>query len=134
MSDFNQQIIAEFRANRGKVGGHFANSTIILLHTLGAKSGNERVNPVVTFEDDGRQVIIASKAGAPENPAWYYNILAHPEITVELGTETFKVHATVAEEPERSKLYEKMVKRSPGFAEYERKTSRVIPVLTLTRI
>ena len=134
MSDFNQKIIEEFRANDGKVGGGFANATILLLHTIGAKSGLERINPTVTFTDKDRYVIIASKGGASSNPDWYYNILANPEVTVELGTEQFKAVANVTEEPERTLLFEKMVSIRPGFAEYKIKTTREIPVITLSRI
>jgi deazaflavin-dependent oxidoreductase (nitroreductase family) len=134
MSDWNEKIIEEFRANEGKVGGYFANNTLLLLHTTGAKSGKERVNPLATYEDDERLVIIASKGGAPSNPDWYYNVVANPMVEVEYGTEKFQAKATVTSEPERSELFEKMVSRMPGFAEYREKTSRVIPVITLTRV
>ena len=133
-NDWNQANINEFRANAGKVGGPFAGKTLLLLHTVGAKSGQERINPVAYVADGDRLVIIASKAGAPTNPDWYYNILAHPLVTVEVGTEQFQVQAAVAPEPERTRLYNKMVEMMPGFAEYQRKTTRVIPVITLTRI
>ena len=132
--NWNQAIIAEFRANGGKVGGNFAGSTLLILHTTGAKSGKEHVNPVVYFEDGGRLVIIASKAGAPTNPDWYHNLRANPLVTVEVGTEQYRAQAEIAAEPERTRLFAKMVSLSPGFAEYERKTSRVIPVVTLTRV
>jgi deazaflavin-dependent oxidoreductase (nitroreductase family) len=132
-NDWNQSIIAEFRANQGKVGGPFAGATLLLLHTTGAKSGEERVNPVACLRDGERLVIIASKAGAPTHPAWYFNLLAHPLVTVEVGEEKFQVRASVAEEPERSRLYARMVEVMPGFADYQRKTSRVIPVIVLTR-
>ena len=95
MSDWNEKIIAEFRANGGKVGGNFVGATLIIMHTIGAKSGKERVIPVMTIEDDGRFVIIASKGGSPTHPAWYYNLVANPEIEVEFGTEQFKVQAQV---------------------------------------
>jgi deazaflavin-dependent oxidoreductase (nitroreductase family) len=134
MSDWNEKIIEEFRANEGKVGGYFANNTLLLLHTTGAKSGKERVNPLATYEDDERLVIIASKGGAPSNPDWYYNVVANPMVEVEYGTEKFQAKATVTSEPERSELFKKMVSRMPGFAEYREKTSRVIPVITLTRV
>ena len=130
----NQKIIDEFRANAGKVGGYFAGKTLLILHTVGAKSGEERVNPTAYTTDGDRLVIIASKGGAPTHPNWYYNILANPLVTVEVGTERFQAQAAVASEPERSRLYQKMVDMMPGFAEYERKTSRVIPVITLTRV
>jgi deazaflavin-dependent oxidoreductase (nitroreductase family) len=130
----NLAIINEFRANGGKVGGPFAGRTLLLLHTVGAKSRQNRVNPVAYIKDGDRLVIIASKGGAPTNPDWYYNLLAHPEVTVEVGTEQFRVRATVAAEPERSRLYAQMVAIMPGFAEYQQRTTRVIPVILLTRI
>ena len=131
-NDRNQKIIDEFRTNDGKVGGYFEGKTLLLLHTTGAKSGQERINPVACTRDRERYVVIASKGGAPTHPDWYYNILAHPRLTVEVGTETFEVQATVAEEPERTRLYNKMVDMMPGFDDYRRKTERVIPVIVLT--
>jgi deazaflavin-dependent oxidoreductase (nitroreductase family) len=130
----NQGIIDEFRANAGKVGGRFEGKTLLLLHTTGAKSGQERVNPVAYVRDGEKYVVIASKGGAPTNPDWYYNILAHPHLTVEVGTETFQVDAKVTEEPERTRLYNKMVEMMPGFDDYRRKTDRVIPVIVLTPV
>ena len=132
--NWNEAIIDEFRANSGKVGGPFAGKTLLLLHTVGAKSGQERINPVAYVTDGDRLVIIASKGGAPTNPDWYYNILANPLVKVEVGTEQFQARATIASEPERTHLYNKMVEMMPGFAEYEQKTTRVIPVITLTRV
>jgi deazaflavin-dependent oxidoreductase (nitroreductase family) len=132
-NDRNQGIIAEFRANAGKVGGGFAGKTLLLLHTVGAKTAQERVNPVAYVADGDRLVIIASKGGAPTNPHWYHNILAHPLLTVEVGTERFQAQAEVATEPERTRLYDKMVQMMPGFADYQRKTTRIIPVIVLTR-
>ena len=132
--DRNQAIMAEFRANAGKVGGYFAGKTLLILHTVGAKSGQERVNPTAYVEDDNKFVIIASKGGAPTHPAWYYNILAHPLVSVEVGTEFFLARAEIATEPERTRLYNKMADMLPGFNEYRQKTSRVIPVITLTRV
>lgn len=134
MNDRNKLIIDEFRANAGKVGGPFAGRTLLLLHTIGAKSGRERVNPVAYVSDGDRLVIVASKAGAPTNPDWYYNLIAHPLVTVEVGAEMFQMRATVADEPERTRLYGKMVAVMPGFADYQQKTERVIPVVTLTRV
>jgi len=131
--DRNQAIIDEFRANSGKVGGPFAGKTLLLLHTVGAKTGQARINPVAYVADGDRLVIIASRGGAPTNPDWYYNVLAHPLVTVEVGTEQFKAQAAVATEPERTRLYDQMVKMMPVFAEYQRKTRRVIPVIVLTR-
>jgi len=130
--DRNRKIVNEFRAKDGKVGGHFEGKTLLLLHTKGAKSGQERINPVAYVRDGDRLVVIASKGGAPTNPSWYYNILANPLVTVEVGTEKFQAHATVTEEPERTRLYNKMVEMMPGFDDYRRKTARVIPVIVLT--
>ena len=133
MSDWNKSIIEEFRANAGKVGGHFASQTLLLLHTKGAKSGLERINPVVTYADGDRYIIIASKGGAPTDPDWYKNLVANPDVEVEIGTERFPAVASVAAEPERTQLYEKMEAINSGFTGYKSKTDRVIPVITLTR-
>ena len=132
--DWNKAIIEEFRANGGKVGGMFAGRTLLLLHTSGAKSGQPRINPVAYVKDGDRFVIIASKGGAPTNPDWYYNLVTHPDVTVEVGTEQFHVHATVTTEPDRTRLYQQMVDMMPVFAEYEQKTTRTIPVIILTRV
>jgi len=132
VNEWNRKIIDEFRANKGKVGGMFEGRTLLLLHTKGAKSRRERINPVAYVRDGEKFVVIASKAGAPTNPDWYYNIVANPELNVEVGTETFRVHATVTEEPERTRLYDKMVEMMPGFDEYRHKTTRKIPVIVLT--
>jgi deazaflavin-dependent oxidoreductase (nitroreductase family) len=129
----NEAIIKEFRENNGKVGGPFVNTPLLLLHTVGAKSGQARVNPVAYFTDNDRYVIVASKGGAPSHPDWYHNIVANPLVSVEVGTEKFHALATVAAEPRRTKLFEKMVALNPGFAEYPRKTTRTIPVIILTR-
>jgi deazaflavin-dependent oxidoreductase (nitroreductase family) len=133
-NNWNQAIIEEFRANSGKVGGVFAGKTLLLLHTVGAKSGQERINPVAYIPDGERLVIIASKGGAPTHPDWYYNILAHPLVTVEVGTEQFQAQATITSEPERTRYYNRMVEMMPGFADYQRKTKRVIPVIKLMRV
>ena len=130
----NMAIIEEFRANAGKVGGPFAGRSLLLLHTIGAKSGHERINPVAFTTDDDRLVIIASKGGASTNPDWYYNIVANPLVMVEVGADKFQVRATMSAEPERSRLYNQMVGAMPGFAEYQRNTTRVIPVIILTRV
>ncbi|WP_194819644.1 nitroreductase family deazaflavin-dependent oxidoreductase [Nocardia sp. XZ_19_385] len=132
-SDWNTNIIEEFRANSGKVGGPFAGRELLLLTTTGAKSGLPRTNPLAFIRDGGHIVIIASKAGAPTNPDWYYNVRANPEVTVELGTDKFQATATpITEGPERDRLYAAMVEVMPGFADYAEKTGRVIPVVTLT--
>jgi deazaflavin-dependent oxidoreductase (nitroreductase family) len=104
---------------------------LLLLHTKGAKSGQERINPVACIRDGDRLAVIASKGGAPTHPDWYYNVVANPQVTVEVGTEKFQAVAKVAEEPERTRLYEKMVGMMPGFDDYRRKTTRVIPVIVL---
>ena len=132
VNNWNKKIIEEFRANGGKVGGNFTGRTLLLLHTKGAKSGQERVNPVAYTKDGDHLVIIASKGGAPKNPDWYYNLVANPQITVEVGTEKFAVDSTVAVEPERTRLYDQMVEVMPGFGEYRLKTTRQIPVIVLT--
>ena len=135
MSDFNQAVIDEFRANDGKVGGYFAGANMLLLHTIGAKSGQPRTNPVVYVPDGDRIVVIASKGGDDSNPDWYYNLLANPIVTVELGNEKFQARAiAVTDEPERSRLYAKMVEHRSGFAEYEQKTTRKIPAVVLERV
>jgi deazaflavin-dependent oxidoreductase (nitroreductase family) len=129
---WNDSIIKEFRANGGKVGGQFAGRTLLMLHTTGAKSQQQRVNPVAYTMDADRLIIIASKGGGPSNPNWYYNIVAHPIVTIEVGTEKFQAHATIPDEPERTRLYDQMAAVMPGFAEYRRKTTRRIPVIVLT--
>ena len=132
-NDWNKQIIQEFRSNDGKVGGYFEAMTLLLLHTTGAKSGLPRINPVVTMPDGDRFVIMASKAGRPTNPDWYYNLVANPDVSVEVGTEKFEALATVVQEPERSELFAKMASMYPVYAEYQQKTTRIIPVIVLTR-
>jgi deazaflavin-dependent oxidoreductase (nitroreductase family) len=130
----NKKIIDEFRANEGRVGGRFEGRTLLLLHTKGAKSKQERINPVAYVKDGDRFVVIASKGGAPTHPSWYYNVVANPELTIEVGTEIFQAHAAVAEEPDRTRLYNKMVEMMPGFDDYRQKTTRVIPVIVLTPV
>jgi deazaflavin-dependent oxidoreductase (nitroreductase family) len=132
-NDRNMAIIKEFRENAGKVGGPFEGRTLLILHTIGAKSGQERINPVAYVTDGDRFVIIASKGGAPTNPDWYYNLVANPQVTVEVGVEQFTARASISTEPERTRLYSKMVEMMPGFAEYQKKTTRMIPVITLAR-
>ena len=131
-ADFNAAIIEEFRANAGRVGGRFEGNTLLLLHHRGAKSGRDYVNPVVYLPDGDRYVVFASKAGAPENPGWYHNLLAHPDITIEVVGETLEATASVAQGPERDRLYERQVAIMPRFAEYQAGTTRTIPVVVLT--
>ena len=129
---FNSKIIAEFRANGGKVGGPFEGADVLLLHHTGARSGTQRVSPLA-FQRVGESfAVFASKAGAPENPAWYHNLLAYPDTTVEVGTGTVSVRARIAQPAERDVLWERQKQRSPGFAQYEAKAApRRIPVVVL---
>jgi deazaflavin-dependent oxidoreductase (nitroreductase family) len=129
--DFNARIIDEFRANEGRVGGPFEGSTLLLLHHIGAKSGKDRINPLVYNRDGERYVVFASKAGAPTNPDWYHNLKAHPDVTIEVGTDTIDVCAEEATGEERDRLFQAQTERSPQFAEYQSKTERVIPVIVL---
>ena len=133
MKTFNEQVIAEFRANEGKVGGMFEGAPMILLTSVGAKSGEPRTSPLVYTTDGDRMVIIASKGGAPTHPDWYYNLVANPVATAEVGTETFPVTATEESGEERKRLYDQMAAIMPNFAEYQRNTDREIPLFTLSR-
>ena len=133
-NDWNTKIIEEFRANDGKVGGGFEGAPLLLLHTTGAKTGQERVHPMMYLQAGDRYAVFASKAGAPDNPAWFNNLVANPDVTVEMGRETFQARATVAERAERDRLYRQQAQLYPGFAEYEAKTDRVIPVVLLQRV
>lgn len=130
--DFNGQIIAEFRANGGKVGGPFHGSDILLLHHTGARSGQERVNPLAFQWIGNSLAVFASKAGAPANPAWFHNLRANPLATVEVGAQTIRVRARVAQPAERDVIYSRQKERNPAFAQYEAKAApRKIPVVVL---
>jgi deazaflavin-dependent oxidoreductase (nitroreductase family) len=133
-NDWNQRIIEEFRANGGKVGGPFAGAPLLLLTTTGARTGRSHTTPVMYTDDGDRLLVYASKGGAPTNPAWYHNLVASPRVTVEVGTERFEADATVITGEERDRLYNRHAERYPGFAEYQEKTSRTIPVVALTRV
>ena len=133
MPDFNQQIIDDFHANGGQVGGMFEGATLLLLHHRGAKTGTERVSPLAYLPLEDGYAIFASKGGAPTNPAWFYNLVAHPDTTVEVGTETVPVRARVAGPDEREPIFNAQKERFPQFAEYEQKTTRQIPVVILER-
>ncbi len=133
MSEFNRKVIEEFRANDGKVGGPFEGAPVLLLTSTGAKSGERRTTPVVYQPDGDRMVIFASKAGAPENPAWFHNLRANPSATVEVGSDTVEVQAVVTEGDERERLFSKQKQLMPQFADYEQKTTRQIPVVALQR-
>ncbi|HEX3517833.1 MAG TPA: nitroreductase family deazaflavin-dependent oxidoreductase [Solirubrobacteraceae bacterium] len=130
-ADFNAQVIEEFRANEGVVG-MLGGMPVLLLHHTGAKSGTGRVNPLAYMQDGGRYVIFASKAGAPTNPDWYYNLKAHPDVKIEVGTDTIEATATEATGEERERLFSTQAENMPQFAEYAQKTDRVIPVIILT--
>ena len=135
MSDWNDSVISEFRANQGRVGGYFQGAPMILLHHIGAKSGTVRVSPLVYFsQDDGTMLVVASKGGAPTNPDWYHNLKAHPRFEVEVGTETFTVEADELTTDERAQAWPGIVAERPGFGDYERKTTRVMPVFRLSRL
>lgn len=135
--DFNQQVIDEFRANGGRVGGMFEGASMVILHTTGAKSGREIVSPLVYFGDgdgDGDAIlIVASAGGSDRHPAWYHNLVATPDVTVEVGAETYPARAVVLAAEERDRVFADIVARSPGFGEYQTKTSRVIPIIRLVR-
>jgi deazaflavin-dependent oxidoreductase (nitroreductase family) len=133
VQDWNAGIIEEFRAQEGKLGGGFSGAPVLLLHTTGARSGAERVHPMMYLEDAGHVYVFASKSGADTNPDWYHNLVAHPDVTVELGADTFRATAAPIEGAERDRLYDLQKQRYPAFAEYEAKTSRVIPVVELRR-
>jgi deazaflavin-dependent oxidoreductase (nitroreductase family) len=132
-NDWNAKVIAEFRANEGRVGGPFEGGNIVLLHAVGRKSGVERVNPLAYLPDGDRYVIIASKGGAPTNPDWYYNLLAHPRVTIEVGTETFEADAVEVTGEDHELLWKRVVAAMPGFGEYQKNTERIIPLFALTR-
>lgn len=131
MSDWNTSIIDEFRANGGKVGGPVAGADMLILHTTGARSGQERVHPLVYQAAGDDVVIFASTYGGPKHPAWFHNLVAHPDVTVEIGAETRPAHARVAEGDERERYWARQKELRPRFAEYEAKTTRTIPVVVL---
>jgi deazaflavin-dependent oxidoreductase (nitroreductase family) len=135
LNDFNRKVIDEFRANDGVVTGPFAGAPMVLLTTTGAKTGKARVIPLVHTRDGDRVVVIASKGGAPAHPHWYLNVLAHPEVTVELPGETFRARAiALTDGPEHDRLYGAQADLMPNFDEYQSKTDRTIPVVVLERI
>jgi deazaflavin-dependent oxidoreductase (nitroreductase family) len=132
--NFNENLIAEYRANAGTVTGPFAGRPLLLLTTTGAKSGQSRTSPLVYTTDGDRIVVIASKGGAPTSPDWYHNIVANPVATIELGPDKFQVRATIATGEERQRLYDAQAALMPAFADYQQKTSRQIPVVVFGRI
>jgi deazaflavin-dependent oxidoreductase (nitroreductase family) len=133
-ADFNAKIIDEFHANDGRVSGMFEGMPLLLLHHTGAKSGKTRINPLAYQSDNGRYVIFASKGGAPTNPDWYHNLKAHPNVTIEVGSDTIDTLASEATGEERERLFRTQAERIPQFAEYQKKAGRVIPVIVLTPV
>jgi deazaflavin-dependent oxidoreductase (nitroreductase family) len=129
--DWNSKIIEEFRANGGRVGGPFESMPMLLLHTIGAKSGRERVNPLAYQALDNGYAVFASKGGAPTNPDWFHNLLANPQVQAEIGTQTVQLTARVADGEVRERIWAAQKSARPGFADYERKTTRQIPVVIL---
>jgi deazaflavin-dependent oxidoreductase (nitroreductase family) len=134
LMEFNRPIIEEFRANGGRVGGMFQGSPMLILTTVGRKSGRENVSPLVYLPDGDRYVVFGSKAGADTHPAWYYNLLANPRVKVEVGAESFEADARVTDGEERQRLFDAQVARFPAFAQYQEKTARRIPVIVLERV
>jgi deazaflavin-dependent oxidoreductase (nitroreductase family) len=132
MSDFNQQVIEEFRANGGTAGGMFEGKPLLLLHNVGARSGREYVTPLVYLADDGRTFVFASKGGAPNHPGWFHNLKAEPNVSIEIGDRRREVVATEVTGEERDRIYEIQKAQQPQFAEYEAATDRTIPVIELT--
>lgn len=131
VNDWNSKIIEEFRTNGGKVGGNFEGAPLLLLHTSGAKSGRERVHPMMYRRVDGGYAVFASKAGAPTNPDWYHNLVANPHVRAEIGATTVALMARVADHAERERIWAAQKADYPGFADYERNTTRQIPVVIL---
>ncbi|MDI5974480.1 nitroreductase family deazaflavin-dependent oxidoreductase [Streptomyces sp. SL13] len=131
-NDFNARTIAEFRAHHGQVGGNFAGAPLLLLHTVGARSGAPRINPMMYLSDQGRYLVFASKAGSDRNPDRYHNLIAHPDVRIEVGDRTLAVRAVELLGAERDAHFAEQARRYPGFAGYQRATERVIPVIALT--
>jgi len=132
-NDYNRQLIEDFRANRGKNGGPFAGRPLLLLTTTGAKSGQRRTTPMMFIPDGDRLLVIASNVGAPAHPDWYRNLVAHPDVTVEVGAETFDATAVVTQGAERDRLWTRVVELYPFFTGHQAKTTRQIPVIALSR-
>jgi deazaflavin-dependent oxidoreductase (nitroreductase family) len=134
MKEFNEGVIKDFRANGGKVGGQMENIPLLLVTMKGAKSGRTITLPLAYSKDGNRFVVIASFAGAPHNPSWYHNLVAHPDVTIELGGEKFPAKASVAQGAERDRLYKQQADQLPIFNEYQQKTTRRIPVIVIERV
>lgn len=129
--DFNARVITEFRANHGRVSGGFQDAPMLLLHSTGARSGAERINPMMYLSHEGQYLVFASKAGADTSPDWYHNLVAHPDASIEVGDEIVAVRARVLVGEERAAHFAEQARRYPGFAGYQRRTTRVIPVVAL---
>ena len=133
--EMNRQVIDEFRANKGAVdeaaGGYFKGKPVLLVHTTGARTGAARVNPLMYLDEDGHRYVFASKGGAPDNPDWYYNLVANPDVTVDVGTESYPATASVITGAERDRVYAEQSRHWPQFGEYEQQTTRTIPVVEL---
>ncbi len=134
LNEYNKKVIEEFRANEGKVGGQMENMPVVLLTMTGAKSGRTITKPLVYTTDGDRIVVIASFAGAPHHPGWYHNLVANPEITLEIGTERFRAKAEVTGGEERQRLFDRQAEQMPIFNDYQKKTTRQIPVVVFNRI
>lgn len=134
LDELNRSVIEEFRSNNGQVKNQFAGMPLLLINTVGARTGEPRTKPLAYLADEDRYVVIASFAGAEKNPPWFHNLVANPEFDLEVGGEKFRARATVLDEPERTLLFNKMVEKMPVFADYQEKTERVIPVLALERL
>jgi deazaflavin-dependent oxidoreductase (nitroreductase family) len=132
--DFNAKNIAEFRANHGRVGGQFEGAPLLILHTVGARSGEPRTNIMMGLADGNRYLVFASNAGGDSHPSWYFNIKADPRVRVEVGDDVFEAEAVEVQGDERDQKYAEQARRYPGFADYERKTTRTIPVVALDRV
>ena len=132
-NDYNRQVIEEFRANGGKVGGMWEHTPLLLLTTTGAKSRERRTTPMGYMTDGNRLIVFASAGGAPTHPDWYHNLLVHPDVTVEVGTKTFDAIAVITEDSNRDRLWTKGVELYPSLVEHQAKTTRQTPVIALTR-
>ena len=134
INELNKKVIEEFRSNEGKVGGQFDGFPLLLLKTIGAKTGEVRTKPLAYLSDGNRLVVVASFAGAEKSPPWFFNLVKNSEVGVEVGTETYQARASVIAEPERTELYQRVAAAMPVFADYQAKTERVIPLVALDRI
>ena len=134
VNEFNKNIIEEFRANDGIVGGPFKGASLLLLHSTGAKSGEQRITPLAYFADGDDFLIIASYSGGPKNPPWFYNLVANSQAKIEVGSAEFSVQSEVVAEPDRTELYNKIAAQAAAFAQYQEKTVRVIPIIRLSKL